>query len=154
MNEIDRLSHQLIHSYYGPAWHGPALRELVSGITGEEATQRIVPNVHTIWELALHATAWKVEVSARIKGSANPLVGSQDWPSPGKGESGWQQALSGMEAAHEVLRAIVSSLEVVDLDRLATGSEVLVYGIVHGVIQHDLYHAGQIALIRKALIAE
>ncbi|MCI0434367.1 MAG: DinB family protein [Gemmatimonadetes bacterium] len=154
MSEIRRLRGQLRAAYSGPAWHGPALRELIGDVTPREADRRVAPGLHTILEIVLHAAAWKREVVRRVDGAGGPLPDDQDWPRPAQPiEHAWPAAVAELDDAHAALTARLVALRDGDLDRPAytpeAGTQVSVYATLHGVIQHDVYHAGQIALLRK-----
>src|ERR1019366_4420402 len=101
MTEVSRILDQLHRAYEGPAWHGPALREVLAGVTSQTAAQRPIPGAHTIWELVLHLTVWISVPTRRIAGAEIPtLPPDQDWPAaPEPSESGWQQALEARPSA-------------------------------------------------------
>jgi uncharacterized damage-inducible protein DinB len=155
MTPTERLVAQLNHTYRGPSWHGPTLVELLSDVTAKEALARPVPDVHTIWELVLHTAAWKTAVRKRVSGEPVRLNGEDDWPPvAGNSERAWRDALADLDAAHVALEARVRALGDSELDRGSpTDKTVSIYATLHGVIQHDIYHAGQIAVLKKALRA-
>ena len=155
MTPTDRLVDQLNRTYRGPAWHGPTLVELLADVSAEEAAQVALPNVHTIWEIVLHAAAWKRAVRARIEGKSVQLEGDADWPLVlGDSERAWHDALADLDAAHASLEARVRAMSEAVLDQPSpTDASITIYGTLHGIIQHDLYHAGQIALLKKAIRA-
>ena len=155
MTPIERLVEQLNHTYRGPSWHGPTLVELLGDVTAEEALARPVPNAHSIWELVLHSAAWKTAVTRRVDGEPVRLNGPEDWPPvAGDSERAWRDALADLDAAHVALEARVRRLAESALDASSpTDRNVSIYATLHGVIQHDIYHAGQIALLKKALRA-
>lgn len=152
MDEVARIRDQLRRSVEGDAWHGPALRELLADVTPEEAAARPVDGAHGIGELVLHVAAWQDAARRRLEGVplAEPEQG--DWPEvPGPGAAGWEETLRALDRSY---RALLEALERVDAARL--DEPVLpgfssVYVLLHGVVQHNLYHAGQIALLKRAL---
>jgi uncharacterized damage-inducible protein DinB len=152
-NAMDRIGSQLHYTYRGPSWHGPTLVELLKDVTAEEAAQTAVPNVHSIWEIVLHAAAWKKAVQQRLEGKQVSLQGEEDWPSVvDTSYRAWADALAALDAAHASLEARLRNMTEADLDRKAPGQEdTTLYRTVHGVMEHDVYHAGQIALLKKAL---
>jgi|SRR5580693_1766943 hypothetical protein len=153
MSEVSRILDQLHRAYEGPAWHGPALREVLDRVTWQAAARRPIPEAHTIWELVLHLTVWISVPTRRIGGAEIPtLPPDQDWPAaPAPSESGWREALEQLALAQHNLE---SELRMLTDDRLR--EKVLgevpysIYTMLHGVVQHNLYHAGQIALLEKA----
>jgi uncharacterized damage-inducible protein DinB len=154
MPEVARILDQLHRAYEGPAWHGPALREILAGLTFETAAQRTIPDAHTIWELVLHITVWMSVPTQRIVGAEMPtLPPDQDWPAaPEPTESGWRQALHQLAQAQRDLEAEVGKLTDDRLRETVVGDvPYSIYTMLHGVVQHNLYHAGQIALLKKAI---
>jgi uncharacterized damage-inducible protein DinB len=147
--ESKRIGHQLRASLKGPAWHGPSLLELVADVSADEARARPLTSAHSIAEIVVHVTAW---VNAALRGLDSDAVlvdGAADWPSPGD----WTRDVSNLREAVGALAARVDALGDDDLKRKvrSADSEYSRYVLLHGVTQHNLYHAGQIALLRKAL---
>lgn len=152
MSEIKRIQSQLRRAFEGQAWHGPSVRELLADVTAEQATARPLPRSHNIWEIVLHIAAWERVVRRRLEGEiTGDLPGEEDWP-PVRDQAAeaWQQALQALERGHQELREAIALLDEVQLAELAPGMNYSIYFMLHGVIQHDLYHAGQIALLKKA----
>ncbi len=151
MSETERIADQLHRAYHGGAWHGPALRQLLSGLSAKQAVARPLRGAHTIWELVLHITAWKKAVRQRVMGKAIELSPRQDWPPVGKaGATAWRKTLTALDRAHRQLEAAVARLPESRLRGIVSGRKHTVYFLLHGLVQHDLYHAGQIALLKKA----
>ena len=153
MQITERIGSQLHHTFRGPSWHGPTLFELLSDVNEEEAAAVPVPNVHSIWELVLHCTAWKKAVTARLDGQGANLQGAENWPPVvDPNNRAWRDALADLDAAHAALEARVRQMTEADLDKNAPGqSDTTLYRTLHGVMEHDLYHAGQIAILKKAV---
>jgi len=147
--ETKRLASQLRRSYEGPAWHGPSLRELLGGVTSEQAAAKPVPGAHSIWELVLHVTAWEREALEAVEGRKyETLAGDKDWPPV---DGNWQAALDDLESAARGLVTAVRAMPEEKLNESVQGTEYNFYFLLHGVVQHNLYHAGQIALLKRAL---
>jgi uncharacterized damage-inducible protein DinB len=152
MTEIERIQDQLKRAFEGNAWHGPSVLELLEGVTASQAAAHPLPRAHSIWELVIHIGAWKGAVRRRLAGDRAELTTEEDWPAVTKtSEEAWDQAKSELKQGHNDLqhaisRVAESSLEQPIVDKLSS-----VYVTLHGVIQHDLYHAGQIAILKKAL---
>ncbi|HXZ28413.1 MAG TPA: DinB family protein [Terriglobales bacterium] len=150
-SESQRLADQLHRAYAGPAWHGPALRRLLRGITAKQAAARPLRNAHTVWELVLHITAWKRAVLRRMQGHALSLSPAQNFPPmPNATAANWQSTLAALQAAQQDLHRAVAALPESRLKRIVPGKRYTLYFMLHGLVQHDLYHAGQIALLKKA----
>lgn len=141
-------------AYEGIAWHGPSVRELLNGVTAETAAARPLAGAHSIWEIVLHSAAWEAAVRRRLQGQPIELTPEEDWPAvTDTGEAAWQAALAALDAGDRQLREAISHLSDADLDKTVEGQPYTIYFMLHGVIQHDLYHAGQIGLLKKARVA-
>ena len=156
--EIARIVDELEREHAGDPWHGSPLRQILEGADHRQAAHRPLPGAHTIWELVLHMISWKNEVRRRIEGApaGAPLEG--DWPAaPNATAEAWRDAIAALEASH---RSLVSSVSSLPEDKLfqptndprdrESGAGVDHYVLLHGIVQHDVYHAGQIALLKKA----
>lgn len=153
MGETRRILDQFHRAYEGPAWHGPALLEVLKGVTWQSAAQRPIPGGHTIWELVLHIAVWISVPLQRIQGAVMPtLTPAEDWPTPPEpSEPAWHQALAGLAAAHSDMEAALGDFTDDRLRDTVLGEvPYSIYTMLHGVVQHMLYHAGQIALLKKA----
>jgi uncharacterized damage-inducible protein DinB len=150
MDSIERLIQQLHNTYHGPSWHGATLKELLVDVSAPQAARKGIRNAHSIWEIVLHAAAWKQAVQQRLAGQRVSLQGEADWPAvQDTSADAWTAALTELDAAHDSLVAGVRRLAPTELDRSAPAQDVSLYATIHGVIQHDIYHAGQIALLKK-----
>jgi len=153
MNETHRINSQLKRAYQGEAWHGPCLRELLDGVTAEQAAARPIAGAHSIWELVNHIIAWEQISKRRLEGDAmkNPPDEVNFPPVNDTSESAWQRTLEQLAASNQALRDAVKQIDDNRLDDLVPEAGYSNYFMLHGVIQHDLYHAGQIALLKKAV---
>ena len=156
MTEIERILDQHKRAYNGEAWHGPALREILVDVTAEQASAHPLPNAHSIWELVLHITAWENATRKAIEGIPINVPDEENFPAiTDTSEAAWQDALTTLEATHYVLREAIARLTDDTLDSAAghfvPGRPYSYYFLLHGVIQHNLYHAGQIVMLKKAL---
>jgi uncharacterized damage-inducible protein DinB len=159
MRESARLADLLEQAYAGEegraeAWHGPSLRALLSGVSAEQALRRPVASGHSIWELVLHIAVWDEICSRRLRGERIlATTGSpEDWPAlEGTDEAAWQASLARLARAQQELVATVRSLSEERLQECVAGWPWTCYLTIHGTLHHDLYHAGQIALLRRGL---
>ena len=153
MSEVGRIEDELRRSFGGEAYHGPALGELLAEVSAEQAAARPIPRAHTIWEIVLHLNAWHRVIRQRLEGERiGDLPPSEDWPAVSDtGTAAWRAA--GRELGSEHLRLREAILRISDR-RLADEvpeRSFSFYTMLHGSIQHDLYHAGQIALLKKVV---
>ena len=152
MSEIERLVEELRQAFAGPAWHGPAVREVLADVNPERAASRPLANAHSIWEIALHIATWEDVVRRRLAGEViDDLPDEQDWPAVRDASAdAWQHTLQLLERTNLALRNAMARLETAELTGTVPGKSYSVYVMLQGVIQHDVYHAGQIALLKKA----
>jgi uncharacterized damage-inducible protein DinB len=145
-----RIADQLRRAFDGSAWHGPALLELLKGVDAATAAAKPLPNVHSIWELVLHIGAWDGAVYRRLGGAKARLSGRQNFPPvPKPTEAAWRQAMAQTKQAHDVLVKTVAALPAKRLRDRVPGKSYDFYHMLHGLAQHELYHAGQIAILKK-----
>jgi uncharacterized damage-inducible protein DinB len=154
MTEVERILDQLKRAYEGNAWHGPSVREALAGITAEQAHTRPLSHAHSIWELVRHIAVWEDAGRRRLQGDRAQIEISspQDWPlADDTSEAAWEQAKASLDRGHHALVEAIEHLPESRLDEPILEGMSTVYVTLHGVIQHDLYHAGQIAMLKKAL---
>ena len=151
VTEIARIQDQLRRAFEGPAWHGPSLHELLSNVPASKAAARPIEGAHSIWELVLHIIAWERVVVRRLAGETiDKLSPAEDWPAINDtGERAWSEAQAQLQAAHQELHEAIGKFPEARLGDKVSGKYPY-YGLLHGVIQHNLYHAGQIAILKKA----
>jgi len=152
MNEIERINDQLKRAFEGKAWHGPSVSEVLAGVTAEQAAARPISDAHSIWEITLHIATWERVGRRRIQESAPIDVSDdEDWPEvEDTSEEAWKRTLDEVRGNHLSLREAIAGLDEPGLGDIVPGTTYSVYFLLNGVIQHDLYHAGQIALLKKA----
>ena len=150
-SEAARIAEQLRRAFAGSAWHGPAVLQLLSDVDAATAAAHPLPEAHSIWELVLHIAAWDGAVNRRIvTGKALRLSAAENFPQvKEKTPAAWKQAISLLKKTHKDLIQTVSTLPDSRLSRRVAGKNYDVYFMLHGVTQHELYHAGQIALLKK-----
>jgi len=151
MTEIQRILDQLDRAFKGEAWHGPSVTELLHGVTARQAVAKSVPGGHSIWELTLHISVWQDVVRRRL--GEEIIVDPPpelDWPPiANPTEAAWRQVSLDLEQSHQNLCKSISQLSEQRLNEDVPGKRYSIYGMLHGVIQHNLYHAGQIAILKK-----
>jgi hypothetical protein len=144
-------------AYDHPSWHGPNLRGSLRGLSLPEAAWRPAPTRHNIWELLVHAAYWKYIGLRRLTGTARGSFvyqGSNWFTRPAAATTAaWKADLAALDACHRALREAVAALPPARLAERAAGSRVgsgvTAFALVSGVAAHDLYHAGQIQLLKR-----
>jgi uncharacterized damage-inducible protein DinB len=148
--ELKHLIKMLQHTYEKNAWHGPAVKEVLENVTAKDALKRL-PDSHSIIELVAHMTAWRTFVVKKLQGVVEYKVTDEmNFPTP----EDWSKTLEELDASQSRLLDALKSFDSSKLyDPVPHGSyNYNFYTLLHGIIQHDLYHAGQIALIKKQTI--
>jgi len=151
--EVRQLLLMVDEAYSGRSWHGANLRGSIRGLTSAEASRRPGRGRHSIREIVLHAAYWKYAVRRRLKGERRgsfPLKGS-NWfirPLRGPGTS-WADDIALLESQHALLRSVIAATPPSLLRRRPGGGRVTCETLIRGIAAHDLYHAGQIQLIKR-----
>ena len=155
-SESLRIADQLSRAFSGDPWHGSPLLELLDGVTAEQACVRPLPSGHTIWDLVLHIEVYVRAAREATAGIPMPkLFGTEkDWPAPvDVSPKAWADAMSQLfQSAGELQKAIEQFPET-RLKDIVPGREYDFYYLLHGIVQHSLYHGGQIALLKRAAAA-
>ena len=155
MSETTRLADQIRRAFEGDAWHGDSLLELLVEVDAATAAARPIKDAHSIWELVLHIAAWDGAVIRRTQGKAVELTDNQNFP-PVKdvGDPAWRSAIESVKKTHaELVKAVAAFPDSRLMDQVPgkTGDHYNFFYLFSGIVQHELYHAGQIALLKKAL---
>jgi uncharacterized damage-inducible protein DinB len=151
MTEVARILDQLRRAWNGECWAGPSLWSLLADVTVGQANARPIAGSHTIAEIVGHLAYWRDAVCRRLAGQTVLPSHSEQWPAGGAAtETQWRLALSVLESRQRSLDEAISRLSDAKLSTAIGGKPYDFYVCVHGLIQHDLYHAGQIALLKKA----
>ena len=151
-SDVHRMGSQLKRSYEGGAWHGPSVLEAIEGVEWEQAFQKPVVGFHSICELILHIAAW-AEVGARaLNGDVyGSLPEEADWPDVGTpSEAAWEMAQKRCSAAQLKLRDSLRKYPDDELHEKLPGKEYSMNFLLQGILQHNVYHAGQIAVLKRA----
>ena len=154
MSETARLADQIRRAFDGDAWHGDSVLELLANVDAATAAARPINNAHSIWELVLHIAAWDDAVRRRTGGTAVTLADEQNFP-PVKdaSEGAWRKAVEHVKHVHNELVKAVAAFPDSRLQEQVPGKSEDYYNFYYmfsGIVQHELYYAGQIALLKKA----
>lgn len=156
MSEIERLVELLGLVHDGDAWHGPSVMEALSAVSVTAARARPIADGHSIWEIALHIDAWRREVTARVQGKPPSLPEPADWPTMPTDDWEWGRVGATLDSSHGALVAAVRLLSPEQLESRVgnnrdpgLGVGVTLGVMLHGIVHHDAYHAGQIAMLKR-----
>jgi hypothetical protein len=154
MTESIRIADQLRRAFARDPWHGPPLSELLHGITAGEACTRPLPGAHNIWELVLHIEIWANAALEAARGVAMPkLYGTEkDWATVSRGtDAEWRDAVAHLQQLAQQLAQAIETFDDARLNDIVPGREYDFYYLFHGIVQHSLYHGGQIAMLKRAV---
>jgi len=153
MSETARLSDQIRRAFEGDAWHGDSVLELLADVDAKTAAAHPIQKAHSIWELILHIAAWDDAVRRRTGGKAVSLSAKQNFPPvTDASEAAWRKALDYLKHTHDELVKAVAAFPDSRLQEQVPGKTAKYYNFFYmfsGIVQHELYHAGQIALLKK-----
>lgn len=150
--EANCIADQLRRAFEGNAWHGPALLELLKDVDACAAAAKPLPNIHSIWELVLHVAVWDGAALRRLDGEKCQPTGLANFPLvPTPTEAAWRKAVAQTKRTHDTLVKTVAALPESRLAERVPGKRYNFYHMLHGIVQHELYHAGQIAILKKVL---
>lgn len=153
MSELRRLEEQVRRAFEGEAWHGPAVLEILADVSVEAAAARPIPGSHSIWEIVLHLAATYRLVLRRIQGHSGSLSPEGDWPSVAAPEAErWHETVEELRRLNREVRLAILAFAEDRLDQMLAAGHSSAYMHFAGLPQHDAYHAGQIALLWKALV--
>jgi hypothetical protein len=152
---VEQALLQLDEAFDRKSWHGTNLRGSLRGLSARAASWRPAAGRHNVWEIAVHAAYWKYAARRRLTGEKRgtfPYEGSNWFPRPESGgEEGWRADVALLVAEHRKLRHAIASLRAGDFAKAAAGGRTTVGALVRGIAAHDLYHAGQIQLLKRLM---
>lgn len=152
---IQSLLNLLDQAYNKHAWHGTNLRGSLRGLTWEQASWRPDRKRHNIWEIVVHAAYWKFCIRRHLTGSREEhfaRTGSNWFKLPSGDEARLYKAdMALLESEHKLLRKALADFPASRLDRTPTGLKYTYEQYAHGIASHDLYHAGQIQLLKRLM---
>lgn len=152
MSEIQNIIDALEIIQKDDAWHGPGLRKILAGVNADMASARPIAGGHTIWELVRHIQAWEGVTTRRLEGQQTDEPDEGDFPSvEGRADDAWRETLAAFDQTHELLIKAITHLQPADLEKTAPGKSYTIGFELHGIVRHHVYHAGQIAILKKAL---
>jgi hypothetical protein len=151
--ECSRIADQLRGAFEGEAWHGPSLKELLGGVTAEQANAHPIAGANSVWDLVLHIEFWTRAALQAIDGVDMPKMAgtaSGDWePIKDASTAAWSEAKNKMFQTGSQLAGAMEQFGDSRLQETVPGRQYEFYYLFHGIVQHSLYHAGQIALLKK-----
>jgi hypothetical protein len=140
-------------AYNRKSWHGTNLRGSIRGVSAKQAAWRPASKRHNIWELVQHAAYWKYVVRRRLNGEVRgsfPIKGSNWFRPPEEySEKTWKADVALLDQMHRSMREAIAALSIEEVQHTPTGSTTSNFSLISGIAAHDLYHAGQIQLLKR-----
>jgi uncharacterized damage-inducible protein DinB len=150
MSEIQTIIDELKIIHDGAPWHGPSMKEVLSGVSAEQAAAKPLANAHSIWELTLHVAAWEGVMVRRLAGLQMNEPEEGDFPAvTDVSEEAWRRTLNRLDEEHRRLIEAVATLTDERLSEIVPGKDYTVEYMLRGLWRHHVYHSGQIALLKK-----
>jgi uncharacterized damage-inducible protein DinB len=154
MTETERMLAQYDHVMHGNAWHGDPIWLILHSISPGDAARRPIAQAHSIWEIVLHMIFWEGVAARRLTGQRAGLDEPLNFTAiPPATEANWQKTLEQFRASNQEFRVALQALDAARVDELSAAGKRSFYDEAHGLIQHSIYHAGQIALLKKHFAA-
>jgi uncharacterized damage-inducible protein DinB len=151
MTETQRILEHYDRTMHGDAWHSHPVWQVLDGISAERAAMRPLANAHSIWEIVGHMAFWEEVAARRLGGLRAGLEEDRNFSAmPEATEVNWQKTLDQFRASNQAFREALQKLDPARLNELSAAGKRSFYEEAHGLIEHSVYHAGQIALLAKA----
>ena len=151
MTGIERILKHYDAVLNGDAWHGDSVWRVLDGTSAATAAARPIKQAHSIWEIVAHMTFWEGVVIDRLHGRRAGLVEELNFPPiPTVTEENWRKTLDAFRDSNRQFREALSGLDPAKLDELTAAGKRTYYGEAHGILEHHVYHLGQIALLKKS----
>ena len=150
MSEIDRIKNQLQKAFDKEPWSGPSVMEVLNDIQPGKAASKPISSAHSIWEILEHMNSTAENVIRRLKGDFSPFTDEMDWPKvTNTSVNAWKDLLNRFKKSNEELLAEISKLADDILDKPIKEGYSTYYDTLQGMVQHNLYHLGQISILKK-----
>jgi hypothetical protein len=153
MTEIERIARLFEQTFEGKPYYGPSVLGTLEGVSAEIAVQQPPWSAHRIWDIVAHLTNELIYAREVVEGTAGPYDG-ETWPEiSDTSEIAWEQAIKKLKQANRALVRVVKKLDDNILDKKPIHVRGPFYRMLHGTMQHNIYHAGQISLLAGQIIA-
>lgn len=150
MTPKDFLAGHITRAVGGPVWHGDALSQILSDVTAAEAGARPIPGAHNIAELVAHISVWAAIVERRLAGENASATDEENFPTLSQPtDERWSSTLELLRERHASLSRAIARLDATALNEPVAFRDYSAAYMIHGVVEHDAYHAGQISLLKK-----
>ncbi|MEO6173644.1 MAG: DinB family protein [Flavobacterium circumlabens] len=152
MSENKRISNLYQSIYNGNPWLEVTLSHTLENVTAEQAYRKVNPNLNTIWEIVNHLIQWRRNILRRVQGETVVAPDHNYFvPILDSSEAAWEQSLQSLAKSQELWNAFFEDFNDSDLEKIYVDNNHTYYEHIHGIIQHDVYHLGQIVILKKLL---
>ena len=153
MQESKQIKDALRHLYEGEVWHGPSIKEILVDMTSQDAIKRVTLKSKNIAEYLVHITNWRIFALEKLTGgdSYDIILNSEaDWSVINSlDEKSWEEILQNYEEAQTELLEVVDTYTNAKLEAIVPSRKYTFYTLLHGVIHHDIYHSGQMMMLKR-----
>ena len=150
MSEAKRIADLHRRAFDGDSWHGPHVFDVLEGVDAARASRKPAQGAHSIWEIVLHIRVQEEIVLRLLEGGrVQHPTPEQDWPPVAADEMAWKSALAALRETHDQLNRMIDALDDAQLEMVPSGGRRSFYQLAHGAVHHALYHAGQIAILKR-----
>ncbi len=150
--ERERIAELFIKLYEGSPWIDVNIRETLEPLSADQASRRVLPGTNTIWEIVNHLISWRQTVLQRIGGEMAPSPDNNYFePVKETSDSAWQQTLRALEESQVDWLRTLETFNESDFDKVHAGNLMNYYEHIHGILQHDAYHLGQIRMLLSSI---
>ena len=152
MLESKRISNLYQSIYNGNPWLEVNLANTLNDVTAEQAYRKINPNLNTIWEIVNHLIQWRRNILRRVQGETITTPDHNYFvPVLDPSEVAWHQSLQNLAKSQDQWNTFLTYFDDGDFEKIYINNNLTYYEHIHGIIQHDVYHLGQIVLLKKLL---
>jgi len=150
MKESQRIITLFEDLYSGSPWLDVNIMGTLEILTGEQAAKRVIGNVNTIWEIVNHLISWRMTLLERLQGNDVPSPENNYFlPVTDHSSTAWKNTLNQFAISQEKWIQFLQGIKVNDLEMILQGNSFTKYELIHGTLQHDAYHLGQIRILAK-----
>lgn len=152
MSENIRISNLYQSIYNGNPWLEVTLANTLKDVSANQAYRKVNPNLNTIWEITNHLIQWRRNILKRVEGETVTTPDHNYFvPVLDSSEAAWEQSLQNLAKSQELWNSFFENFDDADLDKIYVNNGHTYYEHIHGIIQHDIYHLGQIVILKKLL---
>ena len=153
MSEANRIATQMKQAFEGPCWAGPSFMDILEGVDAKAAAAKPIAGAHSIWEVVMHVVSGQQIMLRFVRGESNTAASTEDWWQPvpdAKDTVAWTKTLDLLKKQEAELSAAVAQMTDAQLEKPFVTDGSSAYNNLHGHVQHNLYHAGQILMLKRA----